>query len=561
MVGCDKGITVDFIADNELYLSMEFDGASAIELPKAPTKEGYKFMGWFTDSEFTTEFDSATVVDKNTTLYAKMLEDRTFNIKFVDKYGKTLRSAKVENGIMPIIPQVEDIVTDEAIYKFKGWDKSVTVASADTVYVAQYTSSVASYTVTYEPNGGASADGKYTQTADYGTKLALDLVVVKEGFVFSGWCLDNTIVTEIEVTDNVILEAMWTELYTITFLGRLDVVLKVEEVKAGTMPNIPDVQDIKTDSCTYNFICWDTEVSVATKDTTYTAQFYTIANYYTLSYDCNGGAFETPIADTKYVYGTEITLESGIEREGYSFTGWLWQNEIVSTVSLTQNITVVAQWTRVYPITFVYMDSEYSQNITEILSVVEGDMPTAPTVADSITESSIYKFVGWNTAVSVATEATTYTAEYEQTPRTYTITYDANGGQFGIGEQQKNVPVAYGSTVVFRTEAPNPTYTGRKLLGWSKSATSKEITNSEAITADITLYAVWEKTGEKTYPIRFFDNIGDIVASLTVKEGETPTPPVMPETIVENGETLTFMGWDKEVIPAYETYSYTAVYQ
>ena len=39
--------------------------------PSDPTKDGYTFNGWFTDTELTTAWDFATTIDTNTTLYAK----------------------------------------------------------------------------------------------------------------------------------------------------------------------------------------------------------------------------------------------------------------------------------------------------------------------------------------------------------------------------------------------------------------------------------------------------------------------------------------------------------
>ncbi len=47
--------------------------AAATE-PTAPTKEGFKFEGWYTDKELTTAYDFTTKVTKNFTLYAKWTE-------------------------------------------------------------------------------------------------------------------------------------------------------------------------------------------------------------------------------------------------------------------------------------------------------------------------------------------------------------------------------------------------------------------------------------------------------------------------------------------------------
>ena len=47
--------------------------------PTNPTKEGYEFVGWYLDENYTTEFDFNTSINKNTNLYAKWKEVSTSN--------------------------------------------------------------------------------------------------------------------------------------------------------------------------------------------------------------------------------------------------------------------------------------------------------------------------------------------------------------------------------------------------------------------------------------------------------------------------------------------------
>lgn len=42
---------------------------------KVPTREGYTFVGWYTSTEYTTEFDFSTPIKEDMTVYAKWVED------------------------------------------------------------------------------------------------------------------------------------------------------------------------------------------------------------------------------------------------------------------------------------------------------------------------------------------------------------------------------------------------------------------------------------------------------------------------------------------------------
>ena len=47
---------------------------SKVARPEDPTREGFKFEGWYTDAEFTAEFDFDTVIEDSVTIYAKWTE-------------------------------------------------------------------------------------------------------------------------------------------------------------------------------------------------------------------------------------------------------------------------------------------------------------------------------------------------------------------------------------------------------------------------------------------------------------------------------------------------------
>ncbi len=557
LVGCDTSISVDFMVDNELYASIEVDGTSLVDMPKSPTKEGYTFVGWYLDEAYETAFDETSIVEKSITLYAKF--EILYSIKFVDMNGSTLRSAKVASGTVPTTPTVSDIVTDEYTYKFIGWDKEVVTASSDETYTAQYEAVKTEYKLTYNLSGGTSDDVELEIAAAHGTTMALGLVAEREGYVFLGWYIGEEKITEVTITSNIEVYAKWSELYTIIFLDKNNEVIATEYVEVGEMPKAPEVSDINMTTYVYVFANWDSEIVIATSDKTYTAQYTITANYYLLTYDINGGTMDGESTQS-YIYGTKVTLPTEVEREGYEFIGWMSNQEIVESVVMTQVTKVTAQWIKIYTIKFEYMDSEYSKKITVEQSVKEGSEPEAPEVFDITTEANEYEFIGWDEEVLLASEDKTYTAVYATSIRSYTITYDSNGGQITAGQQLEIVEVEYNSTIVM-TDAPDASYTGRELLGWSTTKYEADIVSVIEVTADITLYAIWESESETEYLIWFLNGYGEQIEEQIVKEGETPTEPDVALSIVVNGERLYFIGWSSEIVPAYEHTTYMAIYE
>ena len=74
----------------------------------------------------------------------------TYTVKFVDADGTELSSATYEEGATvtePAAPTKD--ATAEYTYEFAGWDKEVTVATADVTYTATYTKTAVNYTITF----------------------------------------------------------------------------------------------------------------------------------------------------------------------------------------------------------------------------------------------------------------------------------------------------------------------------------------------------------------------------------------------------------------------------
>ncbi|MBQ9206323.1 MAG: InlB B-repeat-containing protein [Treponema sp.] len=91
-------------------------GKTATE-PTAPTKDGYIFGGWFTDSNFTKAFTFSTAITADITLYAKWIEASkpTYTVTFTVDGAETKQTvAEGEKATKPADPT-------KAGYTFSGW--------------------------------------------------------------------------------------------------------------------------------------------------------------------------------------------------------------------------------------------------------------------------------------------------------------------------------------------------------------------------------------------------------------------------------------------------------
>ncbi|MEB7428083.1 BspA family leucine-rich repeat surface protein [Enterococcus faecalis] len=83
----EKIVTLTFdTMDGSEIATIETNFGNVWLEPEAPTKEGHNFMGWYTDSEYTEEFDFSKPATKSMTVYAKWAEEKEETIFEVDDY-------------------------------------------------------------------------------------------------------------------------------------------------------------------------------------------------------------------------------------------------------------------------------------------------------------------------------------------------------------------------------------------------------------------------------------------------------------------------------------------
>lgn len=170
---------------------------------------------------------------------------------------------------------------------------------------------------------------------------------------------------------------------------------------------------------------------------------------------------------------------------------------------------------------------------------------TLPTPTRASTAEYSYTFAGWFTAASGGTQISTtttvtsdvtYYAHWTATKRSYTATFNGNGG---------STPSPSSITKEYNTALgtlPTCTRTGYTFLGWyTASSGGTKISTTTVVTKDITYYAQWSIN---SYTLTFNPNGGTVTPTSKDLEynsayGTLPTP-----TRASDAQyTYTFAGW------------------
>ena len=176
----------------------------------ATAQYSYTFAGW-----------SPTVakVTKNATYTAAYTSTvNQYTVTFKNDDGTVLQTGKWDYNATPTYSGATPTKTATAQYSytFAGWSPTVAKVTKNATYTATYTSTVNTYTVTLDPDGGTC--GIPAITAYYNEIYGTLPEPTRDGFAFDGWFLaDGTLVTESTIctmTADHTLTAHWTAVET-----------------------------------------------------------------------------------------------------------------------------------------------------------------------------------------------------------------------------------------------------------------------------------------------------------------------------------------------------------
>ena len=391
-----------------------------------------------------------------------------------------------------------------------------------TTLTARYTIQIG-----YDTNGGAES-AKY-QTVSPNTQFTLlSFYPTRTGYTFKGWSTNSSATTatyqsggKATRSANTRLYAVWeANTYTVQFNANGGTGAPSAQTKTyGQTLTLSSTVPTRTN---YTFKGWSTSNTATTP--TYTAGGSYTANAsatlyavwelairtLTLSFNANGGSnppssLSVETAESAYSFQVPQQMVDTPYYDHHVFLGWSTEEDgdveyaYPMSITIQQNTTLYAVWRlETFSISF---NANGGSNPHASLTKTYGQGIFLPIDAP-VREG--YNFMGWDTSSAgnvVVYEAGDLYEEEESVTlyavwqiKTYTVTYNANGGSDAPASQTKthNVSVVLSSA--------HPIRASYIFAGWGLTAgattPSYQPSSPYTVNADITLYAVWK---EATY--------------------------------------------------------------
>lgn len=558
---------------------------------KDPTREGYSFTGWYTESscknkvEMNEAGNGPKTFSKTGSFYTYYAgwKANTYTITY------NLEGGKLASGVTnPTAYTPDDTITianpEKDDYIFLGWseddgttytrDLVLSGAVGNKTLTAVWEKDNSVVRITYNLDDGAMPDGASLPAKVARTEDAFTLgTPVKAGYIFDGWQKTGssapvkslTIDPKTESSD-ITVTAVWHEqqTFTITYMPENGAASQSKTVKEGE----PMASLATATWSRYTFDGWYTEKdggeevteeTIVTSDMTLYGHWTAIT--YSITYNYNDGVVEEgktnpqtftakdgvtiyypvrtgyKLIKVTYASATDSYVKTGDDMSGYVSTGL--------GKAFDGDITVTFEWQQV-PFTVTYH--------TTSGSFEDGTKENVIQVQDGAVVSGVYKvptregyvFSKWflagdtdQTEVAVDENGIPISGVTEDMDLyvywmadVYTITYDLDNGSFQ-GTYKTKYTIATGDFTL-----PTPIKTGYSFAGWTGSNGNDpqtEVTIETGSTGNKTYKANWIQN----YTVTFYPENDSENFTVTVRDGDTlNTLPAEPQK-----DGYTFTGW------------------
>ena len=524
------------------------------ETPTKPADAGHTYtFNWWTPE--------LTWVTKDTTYVAKFSSyDNKYTITWLDEDDTILEiDLDVPYWEIPSYDKWTPVKTWDAqyLYTFAWWSPEVVPVEGDATYVATYTPHVNTYTITWKNSNWETLREDtwvaYWTTGDFGwipTSWSTD----EFDYEFIWW---NPAVWAIhgDTTYTAVYKSNKRK-YSVRFVNG-ETELQSWMVEYGVMPVYIWTTPVKTWDAqySYNYIWWTPWISAVTWDITYEATFEEIVNMYNVTFvDDDGSSVIQPAQ--KYAYWT---LRGNIakpvnpdkpdnEQYTYEFAWWI---PVVSKITWDVTFTATYSWTlRTYSVTWknwngdaLETDANVSYWTTPSYDSAE---PTKPATAQYR-----YVFAWWDPVVSPVHGTITYTAQFDEVPMTYTITWKNWNTVLEV-----DTWVVYWSIPSYDwmtpTKASDPQYD--YVFAWWNPSTW-EVVSDQVYVADFNPII-------RTYTVLWKNHDGTTLETdENVPYWSTPSYNWSTPVKTWNAQySYTFKDWSPDIWPIHGNIEYTAIY-
>ena len=542
-----------------------------------PTKEGYKFLGWYTvRAKGDAITDGSTAVNLGAPSFDDAL-DRDVDIyahwdpiSYTVRYNGNGSTGGSTGNSVHIYDEAKNLTANGFYRKFdvnldycNGRETETLTATSSFLGWATSENGNKVYEDKQSVKNLTAEDGKiidlYAKWADSSVELPTP---TRTGYTFDGWYTsDGTKVSQtFTPTAATKLTAHWTPItYTVSYNGN--------GATSGETASSSHTYDVAKALTANGFkreftVTFDYNYSGATTTTaTAVSNFNGWAKTETGAVEYSDGASVTNLSSTDgdtvilYAIWTDVAVKFPTPtREGYDFSGWYNEagQKVEETTAISEDITLHAQWSiKSYTVTFkngddVLQESKWEYNTTPTYN---GATPTK-----SKDDSYEYTFSGWTPEISAVKDDIAYYAQYSKTSHDYRCDIlDGKQHQYVCNDcGYKKAPEKH--KLVYVKTDNGYSYTCSE-CGYSYTTTAKTYSvefscdlysaaNNAYIKSECEKYAaanppVYNEAKSKNYYIA------------TIKA---------PMTITENGQKMYFVYWldaeTGEKVGTYTTYRY-----
>ena len=476
-----------------------------------PTRTGYTFNGWYTNSSLTTSYSKTTYWTRpnDLDLYAKWTAN-TYVVSYYSNGGTSYSNTTMTYDSSYTLP-----TPTKTGYSFGGWYENSTFTGEpfeisgiwnETRNVSLYAKWTAKdYSIFLVVNNGTLPSGYQTTIPVTYDSTYYVPTPTRTGYTFGGWYTNSSLTTSFSKTtywtrtSDLTLYAKWTAIsYSVTFVSNGGTSYSSRTIAYDSSYTLPT--PTKTG---YNFLGWYldsdlTEPILSTGIWNYASNKTVYAKWsvgqYLIELNTNEGILPDDASSGILItYGSSYTLPTPT-KAGYTFAGWYTSSSFSGTAlplegtwTMEGNKILYAKWiANTYSLTLHLDGGTYASSTSDIhLTATYGEAYSLPTPT-----KAGYKFAGWvnEDEESFASNGTWYSLSNVELTATWIevansiVTFDSNGGT--VCESQS---IVYGSTYTL----PTPTKTGYRFDGWFNGDELVPQTGIWAIEGNVELTAHW----------------------------------------------------------------------